>query len=67
VEDIDFLVDFVAGNSNKLQKLGMKGKISRAINEFTLPNLEIFNSENVKKKKNLMCSHLGQWHRLHKF
>ncbi len=51
MEDIDFLVDFVAGNSNKLQKLGMKGKISRAINEFTLPNLEIFNSENVKKKK----------------
>jgi len=28
MEDIDFLVDFVAGNSNKLQKLGLEGKIS---------------------------------------
>jgi len=28
VEDIDILVDFVAGNSNKLQKLGLEGKIS---------------------------------------
>jgi len=27
VEEIDFLVDFVAGNSNKLQKLGLEGKI----------------------------------------
>jgi hypothetical protein len=36
VEDIDFLVDFVAGNSNKLQKLGLKGKISWTLNVFTL-------------------------------
>jgi len=28
VEDIDFLVDLVAGNSNKLQKMGLEGKIS---------------------------------------
>jgi len=28
MEDIDFLVDFLAGNSNKLQKLGLEGKIS---------------------------------------
>jgi len=28
VEDIDFGVDFVAENSNKLQKLGLEGKIS---------------------------------------
>jgi len=28
VEDIDFLVDFVAGDSNKLQKLGLEGKIN---------------------------------------
>jgi hypothetical protein len=29
VENIDFFkVDFVAGNSNKLQKLGLKGKKS---------------------------------------
>jgi len=28
VEDIAFLVAFVAGNSNKLQKLGLEGKIS---------------------------------------
>jgi hypothetical protein len=36
VEDIDFLVDFVAGNSNKLQKLGLKGKISWTLSVFTL-------------------------------
>ncbi len=28
MEDIDFWVDFVAKNSNKLQKLGLEGKIS---------------------------------------
>ncbi len=27
MEDIDFWVDFVAENSNKLQKMGLKGKI----------------------------------------
>jgi hypothetical protein len=27
-KDIDFLMDFVAQNSNKLQKLGLEGKIS---------------------------------------
>jgi len=27
VEDIGFLVDFAAENSNKLQKLGLEGKI----------------------------------------
>jgi hypothetical protein len=36
VEDIDFLVNFVAGNSKKLQKLGLEGKISSALNVFTL-------------------------------
>jgi hypothetical protein len=30
-------VDFVAGNSNKLQKLGLKGKINCALNVSTLP------------------------------
>jgi len=28
VEDIKFLMDLVAGNSNKLKKLGLEGKIS---------------------------------------
>jgi len=28
VKDIDFGVVFVAGNSNKLQKLGLEGKIN---------------------------------------
>jgi hypothetical protein len=28
VEDIDFWVYFVVGNSNKLQKLGLKRKVS---------------------------------------
>jgi hypothetical protein len=29
-------VDFVAGNSKKLQKLGLEGKSSRAVNVFTM-------------------------------
>jgi hypothetical protein len=44
-------VDFVAGNSKKLQKLGLEGKISSALNVFTLLNLDMFNSENVKNKE----------------
>ncbi len=36
MEDIDFWVDFVVGNSNKLQKLGWEGKISGNFNVFTL-------------------------------
>ncbi len=36
MEDIDFLVDFIAGNSKKLQKLGLEGKISSALNVFIL-------------------------------
>jgi hypothetical protein len=51
VEDSDFWVSFVAENSNKLQKLGLEWKISWAFNLFTLLNLEIFNSENVKNKE----------------
>ncbi len=51
MEDIDFWMDFIAGNSNKLQKLGLEGKISWTLNVFALPNLEIFNSENVKKNE----------------
>jgi hypothetical protein len=51
VQDIDFGVDFVARNSSKLQKLGLEGKISWALNVFTLPKLEIFNSTNVKNKE----------------
>jgi hypothetical protein len=29
-------VDFVVGNSNKLQKLGLEGKVTQALNVFTL-------------------------------
>ncbi len=36
MEDIDIWVDFVVGNSNKLQKLGLEGKISGNFNVFTL-------------------------------
>ncbi len=50
MEDIDFWMDFVVGNSKKLQKLGLERKFSWAFNMFTFPNLEIFNSENVKNK-----------------
>ncbi len=48
--DIDFWMDFVVGNSNKLQKLGLEGKISWPFNVFTLPNLKKFNFENVKNE-----------------
>jgi hypothetical protein len=41
-------VDFVAGNSKKLPKMGLEGKIS------WLPNLETFNSDKLKNKK---CVH----------
>ncbi len=58
MEDIDFSMNSIARNSNKLQKLGLEGKISWTLNVFTLLNLEIFNYENVKNKK--MCSHLNQ-------
>jgi hypothetical protein len=34
VEDIYFWVDFVVKNSNKLQKLGLEGKIGWAFNVF---------------------------------
>ncbi len=36
MEDIDIWVDFVVRNSNKLQKLGLGGKISENLNVFTL-------------------------------
>jgi hypothetical protein len=39
---IYFLVDFVVRNSNELQKLGLKGKISQALDVFTLLNLVQF-------------------------
>jgi len=48
-------VDFVDGNSKKLQKFGLERKISWAFDVFTLPNLEIFNSKNVKNKE---CVHI---------
>ncbi len=36
MKEIYFGVDFLAGYSNKLQKLGLKGKFSSALNVFTL-------------------------------
>ncbi len=48
-KNVIFWMDFVVGNSNKLQ--GLEGKLNWALNVFTLPNLDIFNSKNVKKKK----------------
>ncbi len=51
MDDNDFWVSFVAGNSKKLQKLVWNGTIWWALNVFTLLNLEIFNSENVKNKE----------------
>jgi len=40
VEDNDFGVDFLARNLNKLQKLGLKGKISQVSNVFTIGLME---------------------------
>ncbi len=34
--DIDFLIDFAAKSLNKLQNLGLEGKINWALNVFTL-------------------------------
>ncbi len=36
MKDIDFRVDFIAENSNKLQKLGLEGKVGRVLNVFAL-------------------------------
>jgi hypothetical protein len=36
VKDIDFWVNFVVRNLNKLQKFGLKGKTSWTLNVFTL-------------------------------
>jgi hypothetical protein len=36
LKNIDFWMDFVVGYSNKLQKLGLEGKISWVLNVFTL-------------------------------
>jgi hypothetical protein len=35
-------VDFVAGNSNKLQELGLEGKISLALNVFHITEFRNF-------------------------
>ncbi len=51
MEDIDFWVDFVAGNWNKFQKLGLEGKISWALKMYKLLNLESFHCENVRNKE----------------
>ncbi len=48
MEDIDFWVNL--NFEFKFEKLGLEGKISWTLNIFTLPNLENFNSENVKNK-----------------
>jgi len=58
-----FLSEFCCWKFKKIAKIGFVRKISWAFIVFTLSNLEIFNSKNVKKNK--MRSHLGQWHRLH--
>ncbi len=50
MEDIDFLVDFVAGNSNKLQKLSLEGKISSALNVLTLGAMAQATLVHIKKR-----------------
>jgi hypothetical protein len=43
-------LDFVVGNSNKLQELGLEGKISLSPKCVQIAKLEIFNDEDVKNK-----------------
>ncbi len=50
MKDIDFLVNFVAGNSNKLQKLGLEGKISSALNVVTFGPMAQATLEGIKKR-----------------
>jgi hypothetical protein len=47
-------VDFVAGNSTNYRNWVWKEKSVEPAIVFTLPNLQIFNSENVKNKE---CLH----------
>jgi hypothetical protein len=55
VEDNDFSVSFVGGKFKQIAKNWVwNEKISWAFNVFTLLNLAIFNSENVKNKE---CVH----------
>jgi len=42
VKDTDFLLDFVGGNSKILKKWGLEGKISGALNLFTLCEFKNF-------------------------
>jgi hypothetical protein len=53
VEDIDFLLEFVAGNSNKLQKLGLERKINWALNVFTLGPMAQGTLVERKKRRNI--------------
>jgi hypothetical protein len=49
-------VDFVVGNSNKLQKLGLEGKLTRGLNVFTLgprAHTTLINENDVNKIKAL--------------
>jgi hypothetical protein len=46
---ISFLSGFCCWKFKQIAKMGLRGKISWGLNVFTLPNSQIFNSENVKK------------------
>jgi hypothetical protein len=46
-------VDFVAGNSNTLQKLGLEGKINWVLNVFTLGPMAQGTLVEMKKRRNI--------------
>jgi len=48
-----FLLEFVAGNSNKLQKLGLERKINWALNVFTLGPMAQGTLVERKKRRNI--------------
>jgi hypothetical protein len=63
MEVIDFGVNFVVGNSNKLQKIrfGKKNHLgAQCVHIAEFRNFQFQKSAKIK-----MCSHMNQWHRLH--
>ncbi len=60
METIDFWVDFDVGNSKKLQKLGLEGKINEAFNVFTRSNLGIFKLKMWKIKNVFTFGQIAQ-------
>jgi hypothetical protein len=58
-------VDFVVENSNKLQKLGLEGKVNSILNVFTLgpmAHVTLINENDVNKIKSLRPKNIARIH-----